>query len=84
MTFSGAIMELKYGKKLKRKNWNGQDQYITIGSNISWKEPDGTIVNLENKTMGNKAIIFHDTMGCQVGWLASQGDLLSDDWVVVE
>lgn len=84
MNFSEALNELKSGKKLKRAGWNGQDQYITIGSNVSWKESDGTIVNHKNECIGNSAIIFHGSLGTQVGWLASQGDMLSNDWMVVE
>lgn len=30
--------------------------------------------------MGNKAIAFVGTSGVQLGWLASQSDMLSEDW----
>ena len=34
--------------------------------------------------MGNKAIAFIGTRGIQIGWLASQSDLLAEDWYIVE
>lgn len=34
--------------------------------------------------MGNKAVAFVGTSGVQLGWLASQADLLSEDWYIVE
>lgn len=33
---------------------------------------------------GSKAIAFVSPKGTQIGWLASQSDLLSDDWEIVE
>lgn len=30
MTFSEALEQLKLGKKLKRKNWNGKDQFVFL------------------------------------------------------
>lgn len=84
MSFSEALVALKEGKKIARNGWNGKTQYLTLGTHVSFKDSDGTIVNHDNETIGNKAIIFHGTIGTQVGWLASQGDLLSEDWYVVE
>ena len=34
--------------------------------------------------MGNKAIAFIGTSGVQLGWLASQADMLSEDWEITE
>lgn len=34
--------------------------------------------------MGNKAIAFHGTSGVQIGWLASQADMLPEDWIVID
>ena len=42
------------------------------------------IINVEHDTMGNKAIAFVGTSGVQLGWLASQADMLSEDWKEVE
>ena len=33
--------------------------------------------------IGNKALAFVGTSGVQLGWLASQADMLADDWMIV-
>ena len=84
MNFGKAIDLLKEGKKLRRKGWNGKNQYIELATNISYKNADGEIININHKTMGNKAITFIGTSGTQIGWLASQSDMLSDDWELID
>ena len=83
MNFGKAIDLLKEGKKVSRKGWNGKNQYIELATNISYKNADGEIININHKTMGNKAIAFVGTSGVQIGWLASQPDMLSDDWEII-
>ncbi len=82
--FDEAIKYLKRGLKVKRKGWNGKEQYIELASNVSFKSPNGDIYNVDHIDMGNKAIAFHGTSGVQLGWLASQSDMLSEDWTFVE
>ena len=84
MDFGEAIKCLKEGMSVARKGWNGKTQYIQLASGISYKSPDGEIVNCEHDAIGNKAIAFIGTSGVQMGWLASQADMLAEDWVVVE
>ena len=84
MNFGKAIELLKEGKKVSRKGWNGKNQYIELATNISYKNVDGEIININHKTMGNKAIAFIGTSGVQIGWLASQSDMLSDDWELID
>lgn len=43
---------------------------------------EGKIVNVNHDAIGNKAITFVGTSGVQLGWLASQADILADDWAV--
>lgn len=82
--FDEAIKYLKRGFKLKRQGWNGKNQYIEIASNISYKSTNDEIVNAEHNDIGNMAIAFVGTSGIQLGWLASQADMLADDWMFVE
>ena len=82
--FDEAIKYLKRGMKVKRKGWNGKDQYIELATNVSFKTPNDEVVNVDHADMGNKAIAFHGTSGVQLGWLASQSDMLSEDWTFVE
>jgi hypothetical protein len=82
--FGTALEILKHGGKVARKGWNGKKQYVQLATGISYKTADGEIVNCEHDAIGNKAIAFVGTSGVQMGWLASQADMLAEDWVVVE
>ena len=82
--FGEAIKYLKRGFKVKRQGCNGKNQYIELASNISYVNPDNEVVNAEHNAIGNKAIAFVGTSGVQLGWLASQSDMLAEDWVFVE
>lgn len=82
--FGEAIKYLKRGLKVCRQGWNGKSQYIELASNISYKSAKGDIVNCEHECIGNKAIAFVGTSGVQMGWLASQADMLAEDWMFAE
>ena len=84
MNFGLAIEAMKKGKKCRRAGWNGKNQHIELASAISYTSPEGTIVNANHEAIGNKAIAFCGTSGVQMGWLASQADMLADDWMIVE
>ena len=64
--------------------YNGKKQYIQLATGISYKTADGKIVNCEHDAIGNMAIAFVGTSGVQMGWLASQADMLAEDWVFAE
>ena len=53
-------------------------------TNISYKNSNEEIINTEHEAIGNKAIAFVGTSGVQIGWLASQADMLAEDWRIVE
>lgn len=82
--FGEALRNLKAGKRVARQGWNGKNQYIELAANISYKNAAGEIVNCEHEAIGNNAIAFIGTSGVQMGWLASQADMLAEDWVLVE
>ena len=78
--FGDAIKYMKRGLKVKRQGWNGKNQHIELTRNISYVEPDGTVQNCDHEAIGNMAIAFGGTSGVQMGWLASQADMLADEW----
>ena len=84
MNFGQALEALKQGKRAARKGWNGKSQYIELASSISYTRANGEVVNAEHEAIGNKAIAFVGTSGIQIGWLASQADMLAEDWCVVK
>lgn len=83
MTFGKALEALKRGTHIKREGWNGKDQYLVLVKDLSFTI-DGRVINATHDTMGKRAIAFVGTQGVQVGWLASQADMLSEDWIIIE
>lgn len=82
MTFGEAINKAKEGAKITRKGWNGKNQYVELATRISYMNVQGEVVNCEHEAIGNKALAFVGTSGVQIGWLASQADMLANDWEV--
>lgn len=82
LTFGLAIEALKQGKRVARKGWNGKGmwlRYVNPYNNdqftLEEKEIDGTFLPwIGMKTADNGF----------VPWLASQTDMLAEDWEVVE
>ena len=75
-SFGEAIKYLKRGMKVTRKVWKREKQYIQLVTVSSCKTTQGEIGNME--------IAFCLASGVQMGWLASQADMLADDWVFAE
>jgi len=84
MNFGLAIEAAKRGAKIARRGWNGKGQYVELASAISYVTPGGETVNAEHEAIGNRAFAFVGTSGVQMGWLASQADMLADDWHIVK
>ena len=82
--FGEAIKYMKRGLRVKRQGWNGKNQYIELAKNISYECPTGEIINAEHDAIGNCAVAFVGTSGVQLGWLASQADMLAEDWMFAE
>lgn len=83
MTFSEALTALKKGAKVSRTGWNGKHQYLGLAVHISFLDNCGNIINPNHENYGNAAIVFYGASGEQVGWLASQADMLADDWEII-
>lgn len=90
MDFGMAIVALKRGLCVARKGWNGKGMFLTLQQG---SEVDGDSMRNEgakNFYSGCKCSIApHIDMKAAdgtyvVGWLASQTDMLAEDWEVVE
>lgn len=80
MGFDLAIDFLKQGRKLKRSGWNGKDQHIELGFVNECVSSNGKEFDVMHENIGNRVVVFVGTQGVQVGWLASQADMLAEDW----
>lgn len=83
MNFGLALEAAKKGARIARAGWNGKGQYVELACCISYLTTSGLHVNANHDAIGNKALAFVGTSGVQLGWLASQADMLADDWMIV-
>lgn len=91
MTFGMALEAMKQGKKVSRKGWNGKGMYLWLlqATEVKkeWCHDDRLI-----EAMGDRETLpclgtirmFTATKEVLTGWLASQTDMLSEDWCIVE
>ena len=82
MIFGEAIEAAKQGCRISRSGWNGKAQYVELARNISYVNARGETINANHDAIGNCALAFVGTSGVQLGWLASQADMLANDWQI--
>ena len=70
--FGWAIDQLKGGKKVVRQGWNGRGMFIEL------QVPD------EHSKMQHPYIFMSPVDRKLVPWLASQTDMLAEDWELAE
>ena len=86
MNFGEAIRELKVGGSVARQGWNGKEMFLFLVPGSTFRVnrppllgiyPQGTEINycphVDMRTADGKI----------VPWLASQTDILAEDWVIV-
>lgn len=96
MDFGGAIKALKEGHKVARMGWNGRGMFLWLKPAAEVKSEwckDPLLKSLADENGGSIAALgticmyTHDASGRKAiltGWLASQSDMLLEDWYVVE
>jgi hypothetical protein len=93
-SFGNAISALKTGNKVARKGWNGKGMWLVLvpgTPHITLRE--GSVYAKALPDQDECEILPHIDMwttnsegrrAMLCGWLASQTDMLSGDWVIVE
>ena len=71
MSIGQAIAYLKNGGCVKREGWNGKNQFLEL------QVPD------MHSKMSLPYIYITTEQGKRVPWLASQTDLLANDWILI-
>lgn len=87
MSFGRALDVLKAGGRVCREGWNGKGMFLFLvpGSTFTVnREPLLSIMGEGTQVQYHAHIDMKTAQGYVVPWLASQADLLSDDWCVVE
>lgn len=87
MNFGQALETIKQGGKVARKGWNGKGIFLGLQPVLTYRDASS------NTTYGSEMthdFIYIDTTGLQtdnldapkdrVPWVASQTDMLADDW----
>lgn len=85
MKFGEALEACKEGKSIARRGWNGKRQFVFL---IKAKELRESLKYGYGEQLGEPTIT--DTLAIktsnnqiQIGWLATQSDMLSNDWYVL-
>lgn len=90
-TFGEAIEALKQGKKVARKGWNGKEMYLWLKPAATIKAEwckDPILKDIAEANGGEVEALGTICMKTAdgkilTGWLASQTDMLLEDWVIV-
>ncbi|HEY9474559.1 MAG TPA: DUF2829 domain-containing protein [Mycobacteriales bacterium] len=86
MDFADALRAVKAGSRITRDGWNGRGMYVVYQAGY----PDGIPINANTATATGipqgtvcrfrPYLMMRTVDGDFVPWLASQTDLLADDW----
>lgn len=98
MNFGEALQALKEGKQVQRTGWNGKGMFVYLVEgtvvdfeNLRGAAKDAAIkaTEIEKGEQGSsRRVCSHIDMKAAdgtlvIGWLASQTDLLAEDWQIV-
>lgn len=97
LSFGLAIEALKLGKKVCRAGWNGKGMWLSLSTNGNcksrniayenfWSDNNSEFARLNGGGAEVLPCITMKTADDKIlmGWLASQTDMLADDWMIVE
>lgn len=85
-TFSDVVAGLKRGRRFARAGWNGKGMFIFLvnGSRFTVnREPLLSILGEGTEVDYHAHVDMRTATGQIVPWLASQTDILAEDWVEV-
>lgn len=83
--FADVVKALKVGKKAYRSGWNGKGMFIFLvnGSTFKVNRPPLNVIYPEGTEINYRAHIDMKTVdGSIVPWIASQSDVLAEDWII--
>lgn len=84
MGFEGALWALKRGHRVARAGWNGEGMRLEIVGAGGYELYDS---DDKGRSLGMELLPWIGMLTAQGGfvpWLASQTDMLADDWHIVE
>ena len=85
MDFGDAIAVMKDGAKVARKGWNGRGQYVFLAYEADFvTDADISAFDGKDVEVGDMLVLKTAQDTFQPGWLASQADMLAEDWYIGE
>jgi hypothetical protein len=87
MNFGQAIEALKEGKRVAREGWNGKGMFLVVTDILDYGVNDDVFNSLPktDSILKGRCISMKASDNTLVfGWLASQTDMLSEDWVILD
>lgn len=87
MDFGDVIRGLKAGRRYERAGWNGKGMFIFLVNGSVFKvnrEPLASIMGEGTEIEYHAHIDMKTAQGYVVPWLASQPDMLANDWQEVK
>lgn len=85
LNFGLALEAAKAGYRIARKGWNGKRMYVFLAHEPDFNT-DADISEFDDADVecGDCLCLRTAQRTLQMGWLASQSDMLSDDWYIVD
>lgn len=99
MTFGDALRELKAGARVRRAGWNGKGMWIALTPGSTFPVEAARAGAAAKLALKERAVLAPDPPpivvnphidmraadgSLVIGWLASQTDMLAEDWELVE
>ena len=83
MNFGDVIAGLKSGRRFAREGWNGKGMFVFLVPGSTFRvnrEPLLSILGEGAEVQYHAHIDMRTAQGYVVPWLASQADMLAEDW----
>lgn len=87
MTFGAALEAVKNGLCVARKGWNGKGMYVFLADDVEFvtKADISEFHGAEDGVEVSAVLVLRTAQGTlQPGWLATQSDMLAEDWQIVK
>lgn len=83
-SFSHALKALKDGKAVRRTGWNGKGLSLHLQRPDAYSKMTLPYIYMQYPSFKASESAPEDHTNARVPWLASQTDLLAEDWEIVE
>ena len=85
MNFGLALEAAKMDKRIARHGWNGKGMYVFL-ADMGEIHTDADLSEFDDQDVEcGEMLVLRTAQGTlQPGWLASQADMLADDWYIVD